>query len=651
MRNRIKLIIIAIIGCVFFSQASELGECVFLNDLSSVKTTNYYISNSVGDDANNGLAKENPWKTLDKISSSTFAPGDSILFMSGDEFVGNLSLNSSGLEDYPIVLSAYGTGEKPILNGSTAEGGDHISAISIINQDFIEIENLEIRNNRQVSREGVADHEGAGIRIWNTGDRVLKHFALKDLTIRNVYPITTEGLEFNAIKNAGIHIKTYKNKESGKEKNIQDVLVENCYFEHNCRFGIFSQHGGGAVGVGNDSINRNMNFVFRNNHFFENGGSGITPGRTYNCLLENNVFEYCGSDYDPRMPARGSGAWFWNCRNVIAQYNKSLHIRGGGDSYGMHIDFGNRNVIFQYNYSEDSEGGFVEILGKNVNSVYRFNVSVNDGFRDHHGYSLWVSTYAGQGNRIASDSNYIYNNTIYMDAEISPDIHIEGGNTFVYNNIFCALGNSILGASTNLINETGTATKISNNLFFGNVMPFFTNYSENSITDNPLFLEPGILNVEGYKLKEQSPALNSGLSFPEPYFPMAGKGIFKHIKLTPDTDLYGNPVNVAETVPHIGAYNGGALIVDYVKRNSNTVGFNVYPNPAKTQLNVSLKEADKQIEDIFIMDNSGRVLIKQNNIAYENSIVCIDVSDLLSGIYFIKINSKLTSEIQSFVKQ
>ena len=81
-------------------------------------------------------------------------------------------------------------------------------------------------------------------------------------------------------------------------------------------------------------------------------------------------------------------------------------------------------MILQYNYSEDSEGGFVEILGDNVNSGYRFNVSVNDGFRDNKGNTIWVSDFAGTGNRIPSDSNYIYNNSIYVSRSLTPDIHM-----------------------------------------------------------------------------------------------------------------------------------------------------------------------------------------------------------------------------------
>ena len=227
------------------------------------------------------------------------------------------------------------------------------------------------------------------------------------------------------------------------------------------------------------------------------------------------------------MPARGSGAWYWSSQNVISQYNKSYHVRGSGDSYGQHIDFGNTNVILQYNYSEDSEGGFVEILGKNVNSVYRFNVSVNDGFRDFHGNSLWVSDFAGSGVKINSDLNYIYNNTIYVNAAITPDILITGMNTYVYNNIFYATGSAQIGQEVTVDIAAGSEFKMSNNLFYGTISNTFKNYDENPVFGNPLFKTAGALNIDGYKIKTESAAIDAGISFPEPEFPNAGKGIFK----------------------------------------------------------------------------------------------------------------------------
>ena len=178
---------------------------------------------------------------------------------------------------------------------------------------------------------------------------------------------------------------------------------------------------------------------------------------------------------EPRLIGRGSGAWVWSSRNIIAQFNRSYSVRGPNDSYGMHIDFGNKNIFFQYNYSEDSEGGFCEILGKNINSVYRFNVSVNDGFRNTKGNSIWVSNYAGSGNAIKSDENYIYNNTIYVNSEYNtninytPDILINSKNTYVYNNIFMTEGASTIGESVSLNIDNSSELLVSNNLFFGNI--------------------------------------------------------------------------------------------------------------------------------------------------------------------------------------
>jgi hypothetical protein len=384
-----------------------------------------------------------------------------------------------------------------------------------------------------------------------------------------------------------------------------------------------------------------MNFVFTNNTFYQTGGSCITPGRTYNCLIENNIFDYPGSDADPRMVNRGSGAWFWNCQNLIAQYNKSYHVRGYGDSYGMHIDFGNRDVILQYNYSEDSEGGFVEILGKNINSTYRFNVSVNDGFRDFHGNSIWVSDFAGTNSRIASDSNYVYNNTIYVDADITPDILIVGKNTFVYNNIFYATGSGKIGEEVTVDIEDGSQFFMSNNLFYGNVSNTFVDYDQSPVNGKPLFEDAGALNVDGYILQNESNAFVKGKVFPEPKFPMAGIGIFRDVKVLPETDLYGNPVSVSTTAPNIGAYNGEQIIdtgIDDLKSAEENT-FKIYPNPVKSMLNVSLNAKKTGKIKMNITDLLGRLLQTDyyNIFKGENTIQIPINQRLRNGIYLITI--------------
>ncbi len=611
----------------------------------------FYVSSSDGNDANDGLSPENAFKSLDKISTVALSAGDSILFKTGDTFIGQLFVNGSGTEDAPIIIDSYGVdSNKPIIDGAKADGGAYLSAILINNQEYIEIQNLEITNERIVSRPGVSDQLAYGIYVLNNGNEIMHHFIFKHLTIRDVYALSVDGLEFNSIKVSGIGFSSEQNKVVGQEKNIQDVLVDSCYITRTTRYGIWTSHGGGADGVGNDSINRNMNLVFSNNHFYQTGGSCITPSRSYNCLLENNIFDYPGSDVDPRMANRGSGAWFWSCRNVLAQYNKSFHVRGHGDSYGMHIDFGNENVILQYNYSEDSEGGFVEILGKNTNSVYRFNVSVNDGFRDN-GKSLWVSDYAGSSARIRSQGNYIYNNTIYADAAITPDISIVSFDTYVYNNVFYAIGAAQIGGEVTIDIDAGSELFSSNNLYFGNVTKLLSNLDSSPVFGDPGFKDPGSTDVDGYRITETSLAYGAGINFQEPGFPNAGKGIFKDVKMYPEFDLYGNQVNVQSGPLSIGAFNANGMsngIDDVEIMNKN---LSVYPNPVKDQICITYNSTSSERLDIFISDLQGRVVQTETRKALygENKMEFNIAQDLRNGIYLIGVVSSDGMENEVFV--
>lgn len=88
--------------------------------------TNYYLSN-IGNDENNGTNPASAWKSLNKLNTFTnLFPGDSVLFRRGDTFYGKIILantygpnRNSGTAAYPIVFSAYGQGEMPIITGFT----------------------------------------------------------------------------------------------------------------------------------------------------------------------------------------------------------------------------------------------------------------------------------------------------------------------------------------------------------------------------------------------------------------------------------------------------------------------------------------------------------------------------------------------------
>ncbi len=92
--------------------------------LHSARATTYYFSTSSGDDSRTSTQAKNPstpWKTLGKLNSffSSLHPGDVVLFKRGDTFYGSITVSKSGTAGSPIVFSAYGTGNRPVITGLT----------------------------------------------------------------------------------------------------------------------------------------------------------------------------------------------------------------------------------------------------------------------------------------------------------------------------------------------------------------------------------------------------------------------------------------------------------------------------------------------------------------------------------------------------
>jgi hypothetical protein len=524
----------------------------------------YYLSSSEGNDLNNGTINS-PWKTLKKINAISLKPGDKVFFKRDDTFFGHFVVNGSGSKRKPIIISSYAKGNHPVLNGAVGreKGGDYQEAMLILNNDNIIVENIEIQNNRLISRKGVRDQDAFGIHVLNNGNKSLKNFIFRNIIFKNVYaslPILKEKGEnaFNGLEVAGLRFFSTRNKKNFI-KNIQNTLVENCHFSNLQRLGVHVKHEGGETGVGTDKTNSNVDFILRNNEFHNTGGTCILPIRTYNCLIEKNIFDRPGDNSDPRMANRGSSVWTWRCINTVIQYNQCLHVRGYLDSHGIHIDHENVNTFIQYNYMEDCEGGFVEILGGNKNSVYRFNVSVNDGWRQNpkwknSNHTFWINEVVPEGKHRA-DGNYIYNNTIYIDKPYSTAIDINGKNNYIYNNIFTVLNGAIIGEKQVLVKNNDTPLYQKNNLYEGQINTRFTILDSNPINGAAHFVNPKSGNKFGFQLKGNSDAINAGVAKLGPPIPGAGRGVFKNISKYPIVDFYGNPIDLSKGTPNIGACN------------------------------------------------------------------------------------------------
>lgn len=664
------LLVLAIHGLSFaLILPANTSERKAQHELNTAKKNSTYYVSATGNDNNKGTETA-PWKTLKKISEITLNPGDKVCFNRGDRFDGHYIVRGSGSKKNPIIISAYGVGPKPIITGMVGAkgGGDFREAVLVENVSHIVFEHLEIQNERLVSRPGVKDTDAFGISVHNSSDEIMRNISFRKMIFKNVFAVQPilEKSSFDAIQVSGLRFTCTKNKVKGKEKNIQDIRIEHSEFTHLQRLGIQFKHNGGLKGVGNASINRNMNIVVRNNVFSYNGGTGVLPNATYNCLIEHNLFDHPGASTDPRMPGRGSSIWNYNSINTVMQYNVCLSTRGWLDSYGIHIDNHNKNTFVQYNYMEDCEGGFVEILRGNKNAVYRFNVSVNDGWRVNENWNtsnhtIWVHAVRHKKEDFKpNDHIYIHNNTVVINKPFKnrtfTSVVMDASNLNVYNNIFSSTGGGpTIGGHFAVKPESvvGGPINITNNLFHGNIGQKFLKQDQNPTLNDPIFV--GLHEGKfAYQLNEKSAGINAGIPLQSPVIPGAGKGVFKHISPYPTVDFYGNTIDLSSGTPNIGAYNGKSAsdISIPVKEWSKKSTVSVYPN--------------SDLNNVVIIDNSyfkaGEVKVSLNDVTgahlFEEKIAVTSEQQRLTlnlpatlpnGIYQINVDNKGKKHRQKLV--
>ena len=607
--------------------------------------TNFYLS-SIGSDSNSGT-EDNPWKSLSKLSNKQLSPGDSIFFKKGESFYGHLVVNGSGSTDKPIVFTSYGSGNKPIISGSVGigGGGDYQEAIYILNNDNMVFDDLEVQNNRLSTRSNVDDSDSFGIYVHNTGNEVMNNFVFRNMTFKNVYAISqvdpSNQQAFNAFEVAGIRFFTDWNKS-----HINNVLVEDNYFTDLQRFGVHVKH---SIG-GNSNDNRHTNFVFKNNEFKEIGGTCILPSRVRNCLIENNIFDQPGAKTNVRMIGRGSAVWNWYSVNTIIQYNQATSIRGILDSHGIHVDHHNENTFIQYNYMEDCEGGFVEILGDNETAVYRFNISVNDGWRENpnwvnSNHTIWLSNTIGGEAGHESNNSFIYNNTVVVNRSSNPyrtAIDIRANNTRIFNNIFYSInGSKIGGKQVRVVDDNLLVT---NNLFHGSIDVRFKDLDENGIYGDPSFYNEDLGGAKGFQLLASSPAINSGVpysgNYSHPSIPVNDSDIFKNVEAIPTKDFFGRSLTVNST-PNIGANNA---------KNGEITSLYNNDNPYLVNHFVDEKVIFKNLKNKYyyrLFDLIGREI--KNGIVY-NFNPMIDLNkELKNGIYEIVIENEKEKISSKFI--
>lgn len=460
--------------------------------LDQIPGTTYYVDSETGDNVNAGTDQSHPWKDLDKVNQISFLPGDQILFKSGTTYTGALVLQGSGSEALPITVDKYGGEDKPIIQSQ----GEAPYAVHLKNVEYVTVKNLEITNT------GADRALRAGVFVEANNFGVMDGICLSGLYVHDVNGTLDEKTEANG----GIYCNV---TDESRDTRFNNLVVENCVVKNVSRTGIsvgmtssfplWDGHGGI---IPEDILGRygHTGVRIRNNYVENSGGDAIVPMFSIKPVIEYNISNGASQNTKDNPSAMyNAGIWPWRCEDAVFQFNEVFNTVNNGDGQAYDCDW-SRGTIYQYNYSHDNEGGFILVCqSEALDSVIRYNISQNDR------RCLFLASNPNNAD--------VYNNTFYIGEGLNTQILEDySGNLTLKNNIFYNLG-------TVKTPKWGSNFTYDNNLYYGyDSSP----EDDNKIISDPQFKDPGkggtgaagnsaIDTLSGYRLSENSPAINAGL--------------------------------------------------------------------------------------------------------------------------------------------
>jgi len=327
----------------------------------------FYVDCTGGSDTNSGGSKSAAWKTLDKVNSGQFRPGDRILLKSGCAWQGQVAPPSSGADGAPIVIDCYGTGARPRIDAA----GKVEDALRLHNVQFIEVRNLELTN------QGAESAPRRGVHIFLENFGTARHIIVAGLYIHDVNGTNQRK------DNGGIIFRTTGNTTPSR---FDGLTIERNIIWKVDRSAIAAQ----SYHAQRRRWFPSLNVVIRDNFVEDIGGDGIVPWATDGVLVEHNIARNCNR----RAKTYNAGIWPWSTDNSLFQLNEAAFTRTTLDGQGFDSDYNSRNTLFQYNYSHDNEGGFLLICTPvrrnqednigNTGTLVRYNISRNDRTRIFH---------------------------------------------------------------------------------------------------------------------------------------------------------------------------------------------------------------------------------------------------------------------------
>ncbi len=361
----------------------------------------YYVDNMNGSDAYDGRSASRPWKSLDKIRTTLFTPGDIIHLRRGQVWRETMVMKSSGAPGSPVIVRAYGDGPDPVISGAVAPSPDQWtdagSGIFRMDCDWIPQQVFEddrrlamvawttnIETTRQFMPAGSwtldKNHRLLYVKT-TTGAGPETHLLEISKLDTGIYNGTGLGNRYNRFENLHVEKANQNGLYSGKGSN---AIIKNCTFRLNAKNGILIASSDTVIeecvaydnrtGIASFSFDLLFNLQIINSCVFENhfwvDGDGIRLEAMRGAVIENcHIYNHDNGVHADNIQVAGGSADV-TIRHCLIEDGRGIAITNqAGPVFIAHNLFqtGRNGTFVGVTVAKDGAGGRVEIAHNSFN--------------------------------------------------------------------------------------------------------------------------------------------------------------------------------------------------------------------------------------------------------------------------------------------
>jgi hypothetical protein len=508
--------------------------------------SDYYVDTTGGLDTNNGTTTGSAWKTFDKVSSSTFNPGDTISFKCGETFPLSISKYVTLNNVTNITFNSYGVGDKPKIQelmdihgaGEWTDNGNNIWYKKVWCGNRVILSGTEYypskTNETGITSERrfyVKSGNPTTLYVYSTQDPDTEYSSIQILQSSYIFRlINSTNINFN-----GLDLRGGMTSTIGIYGNSNTINIANSKISY------WGTHGIDVYGYINANTDRVHHVNITNNDIDSMMGA-IYPTDGYDsddllvqdaidlrqaasdCLISGNTFD--GNPHDSVTLESFGATDYYGVRNNTVEDNLITNTINCAYSRGISISGKDGYVtgnIVRRNYITGQN--IRSQFGGNNNSIY-CNIWTNGTTSPRLPSSsqhVHLNAYGGTYAITCHDNLFAFNvldNSYLTSMEVWGQNGYENYNNTVANNIFLngnSTGNNVQIREFNQPFTYGNLYK--NNLVYSpassnTIIVNATTYNitgantvsgwTNNISSDPLL-------TSTYRLKPGSPAINAGV--------------------------------------------------------------------------------------------------------------------------------------------